>query len=373
LVEPARGANFEAIDLAKDSRDNAWQLAQNYMQEFLDYTIDYSVDLLFDAKILKLSEHEYVLVVSADHLITDGVSNEILKSELRTIYECPADERAAALPKVLIQFADYAAWLRMIYPLWKTTHGPYWERRLAAAPITRPVQPGLAAEREWHLEIVKVPTDARLSERLVQFSQATRSRPALVVLAAYVATVAHWWNHTDLTLALVDSARHRAELVPMIGCIATHLHMRVELTSDQTFIDLLDLISRELSEASDNRDFDWIPSLIPEFQPDLYFNWLTATDANQAWIGGGHDRLKVQSVPVSPSTKAVGDLYRLFQGKLGLACTHTVSDLAASMYYRTDYFTSSVVERAARNLRLFLETIMEHPLTRIGSASVDWQ
>ncbi|MCC6179185.1 MAG: amino acid adenylation domain-containing protein, partial [Chloroflexi bacterium] len=86
---------------------------------------DLATGPLARATVLQLGDAEYVLAVTVHHSVADGWSLGVLWRDLAALYGAAAQGRAADLPPLPIQYADYAAWQRA----WLA--GPRLERQLA--------------------------------------------------------------------------------------------------------------------------------------------------------------------------------------------------------------------------------------------------
>ena len=99
---------------------------------------------LLRARLLRLTDTEYLFVLVTHHLVFDGLSTQILLRDLSALYESFSAGRAPLLPPLPIQYADFARWQRE----WLRTdvlaeHLTYWKRQLAGAqrlqmPTDRP-------------------------------------------------------------------------------------------------------------------------------------------------------------------------------------------------------------------------------------------
>jgi len=67
---------------------------------------------LLRARLLRVAEREYVLMVVLHHIIADGWSIGVLIRELKELYEACREGKASPLPEIEIQYVDYAAWQR---------------------------------------------------------------------------------------------------------------------------------------------------------------------------------------------------------------------------------------------------------------------
>ncbi|CAM5531622.1 hypothetical protein SANTM175S_10360 [Streptomyces antimycoticus] len=73
---------------------------------------DLSTGPLLRAKVLRLEEHDHVLLLTVHHVATDAWSQGILVGELSAAYEAFDAGREPVLPPLPVQYADYAEWER---------------------------------------------------------------------------------------------------------------------------------------------------------------------------------------------------------------------------------------------------------------------
>lgn len=367
---------LKTVDITEEFKFGGEGLARTHIQAFVDHKVSQSCDPLFEAKLFKLSDDEHILAISIDHLITDGVSNEILRRELWILYKQTVDGLFTSLPKMSLQFADYAAWLQKIYPIWIRTHGMYWRERLASAGRIRwPAECAGVEQRPARFSSLDIPFGAHLTAELRSFARRERTVPAVVMLSLYLAVVARLCGQTDLTLAFVEHGRHRIELSRMIGLLATHLHLRLQVTKAQSFLDLVSHAARELNSASQHRDFDWAPSLVPEFKPALNFHWQPTMSTGAMSLFNDpsrtHNSIRIKLYPIEPCMEVLPDFVECLPYDLMLLVSSTAAQLTATVVYRDNLFSLSTVERFARNLRLFSEFFIHRPLACVGSVSMD--
>jgi len=358
-IDACEEYHLELVDMTGKSSNDVDKSTRSLIKEFIDQKIEPTLGPLFDSRVFKVADDEHILVISIDHLITDAVSIRIFVEELWTMYEQGVNEEPASLTPLSLQYADYALWLEKVYPTWRNVHQSYWEKRLAGAPsISWPTDGNTVEHKVIGLASMKVPIGDRLTAALAGFARRARTLPALVVLAAYVSAVSRWCNQTDLTVSFVDNGRHRPALSRMLGLLASHLHLRFELTRGDKHRDLLELVKMEFYNALYHRDFDWVQSLIPQFQPDLLFNWVPLNTKECTTFGSDRPAHKnrLEWLHLALSREAYSDLKNVLPYKLLLVCCYEGRELTANLHYRNDLFSTEIVDRLARNLRFSLES-----------------
>src|SRR5882724_12899269 len=99
------------IDLA--SGEGSELEAKRLVREEISRPFNLSTDmLLWRAMVLKLADEEHLMVVTMHHIISDEWSLKIFFRELSEFYAAFLENRAAVLPELSIQYADYAIWQR---------------------------------------------------------------------------------------------------------------------------------------------------------------------------------------------------------------------------------------------------------------------
>jgi hypothetical protein len=362
VIDTAGTFNLEMVDLAAANSLRGMAQIDTVVDEFLQRKINFSDGPLFAALLVKEFEQRHVLAVSLDHMITDGVSNEILTRELWALYAQGAKDRLSSLPEQAVQFADYAHWLRTIYPCWRKKHAPYWETRFADAPCPKlPIDQGSVDSRCASGAQLTFQFGAGLTNKLCDFAKRECVPPALVILTVYVVLMARWCNQTDLVVLLVESGRHRPELQNMIGWLTSHLHLRIHLPTGTTFLSLLAQVTTEFQAAVRHQDFNWVPSLMPGLKTDLYFNWRPnqeiavprkITNAADAEVSIEPFPVKWPLIPPFP---------------FGIFFTHSGAQLTATLVFRPDLFVAGTMRTFADNLLSFSRTLIQRPLAHIDS------
>src|SRR5262249_30242274 len=75
---------------------------------------DLSTGPLIRARLVRLGAREQVLFVTVHHIVADARSVEILRSDLRALYDSELSGEPARLPELSVQFADFAVWQRAL-------------------------------------------------------------------------------------------------------------------------------------------------------------------------------------------------------------------------------------------------------------------
>lgn len=387
FIDQPSGCSFDVVDVVTtNSQGDKNQDIQRYICEFIGQKIEFSVGPLFAARLLRFSRYEYVLIMSLDHLITDGVTNGILNREIWALYKNRAHGQPFSLPEVALQFADYAVSVGKMRLGWLQKHAPYWKARLADVPrLQFPLDCHARETSAAAANLLNIQFGEPLNAELLKFARQERVFAALVMLAVHVSVIARWCNEKELVLMFVDHGRYRPELVNMVGYLASHLYLRIDVSKAKTFLDLLALVNREYQAACYHRDFNWAPAQVAKFETCLYFNWVVtdgldwpSTESNES------GNLKLRVLPIDwqwlrQAPQPDDDLRKLVDcdsemhriKSLSIFFSQAADELHATVICASDRPAPTALEQFSRNLRTFTEIFIRRPMTSIDSVSFD--
>lgn len=360
-IDPPREHNLELIDLAHMSETDSRREAAGIAREIIDRRIDVSVGPLFEAKLLKLSDDDHVLLSVVDHLVSDAASCEIINREVWALYDQAEQGAPFSLPQLPVQFGDYAVWQERMHDTWQRQHEAYWKGRTSGAPDTRIPQEGSSEPDHPIVAMLYVALGNELSAGLRKVALREGVPLSTVVLAVYASVMSRWCDQDDLILTFVSHGRHRRELKDVIGYFACHLPMRLEIGARDSFLDLLRKVAAEREAARNHQDY--APYFQLECSTDVVFNWVPSswirTSTNN--VGKKSHRLRRQPFPAN----------FVWPLKFNPFFTDTTAGIGIAIHYRSDFLSTSTIRRFGRNFRMLAEELVNFPLKHVASISVD--
>ncbi|MFC8451316.1 amino acid adenylation domain-containing protein [Kitasatospora sp. NPDC057223] len=229
---------------------------------------------------------EHLLVVVVHHLVCDGWSVDVITRELAAGYAAGAGLPAGEPPRLEVQYPDYVRWQRQRLTDERIRElGEWWRGKLAGAPPSelltdrpRPSRRDPAGATTWRL--LADPTQ----EDLRALATGLSGTPYVVLLAAFLATVSYWTRADDLTVGSPSAGRGRMEIEPLVGNFVNMLAVRVDLSGDPTFAEVVRRVGEEVRVAGEHGElpFDRVVDAVrpprelsrpPLFQ--LSFGYLT--------------------------------------------------------------------------------------------------
>ena len=208
-------------------------------------------------RLLRLGSEDHILVCTFHHIIFDGASKNIFLRELSFFYEAFAAGRTPVAPPLPVQYADYAILQRQWMDSEAATRQlSYWKERLSgtlgelALPIDHP-RANAAAFRCGN-QTFELP-DA-LTDALWALSREEQCSLFTVLLAAYGVLLQRYSRQEDLVLCCPVASRDRAEIEDLIGYFNNIVVMRLDLSADPSFRDIIRRMRRKVLEALENQN-----------------------------------------------------------------------------------------------------------------------
>src|SRR6185369_3143840 len=224
---------------------------------------------LFRPSLLHLTDTEKVLVVSWHHIITDKFSHDVLWGELAVLYEAYVEGKPSPLPELPIQYADYAHWQRQwLQGEIMQTRLSYWKEKLAGAPFIlevpadhpRPAIQSYRGKRQFGAPSVT------LWAQLKALGRREKTTPFMTFLAAFYVWLHRYTGQTDLLVGTPYSNREMPETEGLIGFLLSMMVLRVDLSGNPSFLELLGRVRESSLGALAN----YLPfaKLVQELKPE---------------------------------------------------------------------------------------------------------
>jgi hypothetical protein len=327
--------------------------------------IDVTVDTLFEVRLAKLADDEYVLIVAMEHIISDAVSVSIFLRDFLAIYLYRLHGEATSLPAIPVQFADYAIDQGDSRSAWIETHGAYWHERLKGCHRLRfPGDGGLPTASRGDWGTIPIQIGADLKAELADWCRSRRTTLVTTVFTAYVGLVLRWCNVSDTVIRYQTSGRLTSKVQNTIGYFASVLHLRLQLHETDSFIDLAERVTKEYCTAYEHADSSFLDAQEPpaDFTRNTCFNWVpqeprTVFPEPQAVDG---------TVVASPAHFAKPGMknYRRDNEPL-LLLYDTDTEISGGVHFPLDRISPQMMQRFSNNFLNFLKTLLVRPEQRV--------
>ena len=364
------------MDLRGPSADDVSQKAARFILEEREAPFDLASGPLLRIKLLRLTDTEYLLLITSHHIISDHWSMEIFRSELTKLYEAFSQGQPSPLPDPAIQFADYASWERRCLEtgLWDV-QVDYWKKQLAGRASR--IEFERAGERKEELSIRTSRQPMVFDDDLIAGIKNVARQENCTLFMVLIATVSILLylrsGHTNLRIATLVANRATKEIESAIGHVMNTVILRIDLFPDMTFKQLLRRV-REVNLAAfasqevpfeclgDVFDNDKNMDRSPPCQVLVIYN--TAMTSVVKLPGLTFASLAIKSIR-SETEVALSTFDLIFDLK------ETSTELTGSVNYKTDLIDNNVLTRMTDVFFSILKKLVRGTSARITESSYD--
>ncbi|GMV31329.1 MAG: hypothetical protein AMXMBFR59_34540 [Rhodanobacteraceae bacterium] len=225
--------------------------ARKLVREAMRTPFDLETDVMARCLLIRFGDDAFQAVFVFHHIAVDGWSLGILCREISTLYSALAEGRAAELPDVGLQYADFAHWQNArITAGAYARESDYWARLLAGAPLVHNlpldhVRPTKASFRGRSLQRTLPAAQVR---RLRGLAQRHNGTLFMVVYSALACLLHRYSGDRDVVIGVPVSNRTQA-LDGVVGFIMNPLVTRCRIAGNSRFVELLEQNREMLLEA----------------------------------------------------------------------------------------------------------------------------
>ncbi|MHC5547945.1 plipastatin non-ribosomal peptide synthetase PpsC [Bacillus subtilis] len=213
---------------------------------------DLSQAPLFRAQIVKVSDERHLLLVDMHHIISDGVSVNILIREFGELYN------NRKLPALRIQYKDYAVWQEGF----KTgdaykTQEEYWLKQLEGElpVLDLPADHARPPVRSFAGDKVSFTLEPEVASGLHKLARENGSTLYMVLLTAYTAFLSRLSGQEDIIVGSPIAGRPHKDLEPILGMFVNTLALRTRPEGGKPFVQYLQEVRETALEAFEHQDY----------------------------------------------------------------------------------------------------------------------
>ena len=363
VIAPATSLRLTSVDLQGLPQPQQTDEVQRLAVEEARKPFDMGKGPLMRLALLRLAAESHVLVVTMPHILIDGWSMGVFYRELAILYGAFCSGAPSPLPDLTLQYSDFAWWQqeRLQGELLEGQLS-YWRQKLAGAPpvLSLPTDRPRRSTQSHDGGIRRLKLGSELTGELKGLSQRSGATLFMTLLAAFSVLLHRYGQAEDLVIGAPIANRIRSELEDLIGFFVNTLALRIDLTGDPTFRELLARVRKTSLEAYSHQELPF-EMLVERLHPDR---------------GPSHSplfqvMLVLQNAPSPP--RKVGDLtlerletdIGVSHFDLSLVMREGPEGLTAEMEYRSELFHASTVDRMLTHLRTLLEAVVVDPDRRL--------
>ncbi len=314
-------------------------------------------------QLLRIREEEYIFLIAFHHIIYDGWSKDVFLRELSVLYEVFCLGQSSPLPKLPVQYADYAVWQReWLQGESKKQLLDYWKSRLSgASALELPTDKPRPAEQSYRTENRSFNLSPDLTEALKALSRHEGVTFFMTLVAAFQVLLHRYSGQDDIVIGTPTFGRNRLELEGLIGFFVNTLVLRTDLSGNPGFRELLAQVREVTVGAYANQDIPF-EKLVEALHPQRDFSRNPLFQVMFVFQNIPDSSLQLQGMTSELLQVSNGTT----QFDLTLELTETAQGLAGRVEYATDLFEAATIERLIGHFRTLLEGIIAQPDARLS-------
>jgi hypothetical protein len=354
-IAPSAETLVGASDLTSLPEEEAERKARTLIRELGRRPFDLRHPPLLHCHCFRITPARDLLFLNIHHIISDLQSLSILRQELAVCYQAVAANRTPDLPRLSLQYADYASWAAAQLGSNSIANQlQYWKQKLTGLPpyLELPIKRPYPEQRSAWGATVTFEVSSTASGAFVGVGRESGATPFMTFLAAYALLIARFSGQRDFCIGSPVTQRKQVEIQRMIGLFVNMVAYRMQFEPQQSFRDILRQVRTTALDAYEQSDvpfqnlvralkFNRRSPRSPIFQVMFGFEPFVPSDSS------------LPQIDTDPGT-ARYDLSLLLAELAD-------GSLLASFEYRTDLFDQAEIAPLANQFVRILQDVAHNP------------
>lgn len=323
---------------------------------------DLSQAPLFRLQLIRLAPELHLMLLTFHHIISDGWSSGVMVREMAALYPLflsGGQDSAAVLPKLELQYADFAAWQRnWLQGAVLQTQLDYWRNQLADSPalLELPTDRPRPAVQTINGDVISFDLSPERAARLGELNRETGATMFMTLLAAFKILLMRYTGQIDINVGTPIANRNRKQIENLVGFFVNTLVLRTNLSDQPSFRQVIERVKNTALSAYAHQDIPF-EMLVNELQPERD---TSHTPLFQVMF-------VMQNIPIS-DMELPGIKLASMDASTGTAMfdlTLTMEEhqqgLSGGFEYNTDLFDSGTIRRMINHFKTLLSNLVDHP------------
>ena len=326
---------------------------------------------LLRVSLLKLAAAEYALLFTIHHIVADAWSIGIFINELAVLYKAFSCKKTSPLPKLPIQYVDYAVWeQQQLQGKALETQLEYWRRCLGGKlPVLNLPTAGPRAEvQTFRGATCRFDLSPNLYQALKKLSHQANVTLFTTLLTALVTLLYRHTNQDDIVVGTNVSNRSQSEIQGLIGFFVNILVLRTDLSGNPSFRELLSRVREVVLGAYDHQSLPFA-KLVEELQPERQLNQAPMFEVLFVMENASLNQKKLE-IP-GLSLKRLRTDHENAKFDLALFIEETEQGLVGNYWhYNAALFDTITIEQMSKQFEILLDSIVAQPDARISNLEI---
>jgi len=204
--------------------------------------------------LIKTKEKEHILMVDMHHIISDGISHQVLLKEFLKLF------KGDTLPGLRLQYKDFSQWQNnMVLSGRIKKQEEYWLNAFKGdLPVLKmPTDYPRPVSRDFKGSDINFDIDSADAEALRNLAVKEDATLFMVMLTICAVFLFKLSGQEDIIVGTAVAGRRHADLENIIGVFINTLALRNYPSGSKRFIDFLREVKQQMLEAFDNQDYQF--------------------------------------------------------------------------------------------------------------------
>ena len=249
---------FEFSFLEKDLTNQTKEVIEQLLQEEHTTAFDLANGLLLRAALFKTQEKAHIFSLTMHHIIGDGWSLELLISEVISTYNNLVRNKVSNLPKLEIQYKEYAVWLEseLIKEHYKASESYWLFQFQGELPILDfPSFKNRPKIQTYNGKTLTHRFSASFLEKLKTFSKSKEVTLFMTLMSGINSLLYRYTNQNDIIVGTPIAGREHPDLEGQIGLYLNTLAIRTKIEKSYSFLDVLEHQKETLLSAYEHQNY----------------------------------------------------------------------------------------------------------------------
>jgi len=358
VVEDSSTPSWQDIDLSDwDDREQSAEIEELF-QEAKRQGFDFEQGPLLRLSLLRLSQNKHILQICLPALCADTWTIKNLVTEISQLYsDCLKGE---LLCNEAVQYLQFSEWQNELLADEEAKEADkYWRQQKLSSlnPLKLPFEIESLTQSRFEPECFRLTIASDVTEKIENLAQKYETSASVALLACWQTLIWRLIGQPDIIIGAASDRRDYEELHEVMGLFATWLPIKSSLVPDLRFQEVIELVSKTLSDAEEWQDY-FVPKPIENNNP-LAFP-----------IGFEFERLPDKSFAAGVSFSLYKQYSCIEPFKVKLTCTKQDDYLNAEFYYDVNYFPADTIQRLAGQFETLLASATENPDAAISQLEI---
>jgi tyrocidine synthetase-3 len=323
---------------------------------------------LFRVGLVKLESKKYILMLDIHHIISDGVSTEIMANEFTRLYGGDGD----ALPALHINYKDYARWQNTKEAKEKIKRSEeYWLKEFEVEipvlnlsfdyprPVSQSFEGGIVEFKIGREEVISL-NEMAITQGLTTY---------MVLMAVFNILMSKLSNQEDILVGTPVAGRRHADMKQIIGLFVNTLVLRSYPRGEKKISEYLDEVKTNTLKAFENQEYQF-EELLEKVPIERDVSRNAMFDVMFAWISFFRDQELESSLGLKTEENSLNYNRRVSKFDLSFLGMENEYELLFTIEYCTQLFKEETILRFVDYFKRILAVVVKSPALKISQLEI---